>query len=101
MVRCIVVISKRNRSLSIMSSARPAAPIVGVSTDARASRVASLLWGVIPMTVTEDQMQAPRELARRAALNLGLAEPGQAILMVRGFSAEARENTPNVTVLTV
>jgi len=101
MVRCIVVISRHNRSLSIMSSARPAAPIVGVSTGAHSGRAASLLWGVIPMTVTEDQMHAPRELARSAALDFGLADAGQAILMVRGFSTDARENAPNVTVLTV
>lgn len=101
MVRCIVVISRHNRSLSIMSSARPAAPIVGVSTSDHAAQMASLLWGVIPMTVTEDRMDAPRELAKSSALDFGLAESGQAILVVRGFSADPEENAPNVTVLTV
>ncbi len=101
LVRSIVVLSKRARSFSIMSSARPAAPIVGVSADDHIGRLGSLLWGVLPMHVPEDRMHAPNDLAREAALRFGLAEPGQTILMVRGFSTDPQENTPNITVLTV
>jgi pyruvate kinase len=101
LVRAIVVISMHDRSLAVMSSSRPAAPIVGISADLRSSRLSNLLWGVIPITVDPAEIDNTQSLARRVVVELGLAVEGQNILVVRGFSDDPKQNTPNLTVVTV
>ena len=101
LVRAIVVISMHDRSLAVMSSSRPAAPVVGICTDQRSTRMANLLWGVIPITVDPAEIDNTYSLARRVVVKLGLAIKGQNILVVRGFSEDPEQNTPNLTVVTV
>ncbi len=101
LVRAIVVISMNDRSLAVMSSSRPAAPIVGICTDHRSSRLANLLWGVIPITVDPAEIDDTHSLARRVVIEIGLAVEGQNILVVRGFSDDPKQNTPNLTVVTI
>ncbi|RLC26869.1 MAG: hypothetical protein DRH56_03865 [Deltaproteobacteria bacterium] len=101
LVRAILVISMRNHSTAVMSSSRPAAPIVAASPDPRANRIANLLWGVIPVTIDPADLNRPRSMAKRVCTELGLAEKGQVILMVKGFSSEPGKNTPSVTVITL
>ena len=101
LVRAIVVISMNDRSLGVMSSSRPAAPIVGICNDYRSSRLSNLLWGVIPITVDPAEVDNTHSLARRVVVELGLAVEGQNILVVRGFSDDPKQNTPNLTVVTV
>ncbi|MFC2173201.1 pyruvate kinase [Acidobacteriota bacterium] len=101
MARAIMVISKHGRSLAVMSASRPAAPILGVCPDYRTSCFATLLWGVIAITVAESELENPNRLARESVLAHGLAGKDQTILVVRGFSTNPAENTPSVTVLTV
>jgi len=101
LTRAIVVISMQGRSLAVMSSSRPAAPIIGICPDYRSSRIASLLWGVIPVTVDPSEIDNSHLLARRVVSELGLAVEGQTILVVRGFSNDPKLNIPSVTVVTV
>lgn len=63
LVRAIMVISLQGRSLTVMSAARPAAPIIGICKDYRASCIAGLLWGVIPVTVDPAALEYPLTLA--------------------------------------
>jgi len=100
-VRSIVVISSRVHSATVMSSSRPAAPIVAIFPDSRAGRAASLLWGVVPVTADRQEEDSARALARRTAVELGLASSGQTILLVRGFHGDPKINAPSVTVVTV
>lgn len=100
-VRAIVVISFRGRSLAVMSSARPGAPIIGICPDYRSSCMSSLLWGVIPVTIDPEAIGDPHSLAKRTVMEHRLASKGETILVVRGFSSDPKENTPSVTVLTV
>jgi len=100
-VRAVAVISRQGRSLAVMSASRPAAPIVGICADAHAARIAGLLWGVLPVPVNPDADTDALGLARRAVLDLELAQAGQSILVVQGFSTEEALNRPSVTILTV
>lgn len=43
LVRAIVIISMRGRSLAVMSSSRPAAPLIGICPDYRSRCIANLL----------------------------------------------------------
>lgn len=101
LVRAIIVISLTGRSMAVMSSSRPAAPIIGISPDEQASRAACLLWGVIPVAVDPAEMEDIQALARKTTLDLGLVEEGQSILVVQGFSSDPKMNTPSVTVVPV
>jgi len=101
MVRAIMVNSPQDRSLAVISASRPAAPIVGICPDYRASCIAGLLWGVIPLTVDFAAIEDPHTLGRKTVIDLGIASKGDTILVVRGFSTEPEENTPSVTIITV
>jgi pyruvate kinase len=101
LVRGIMVISLQGRSLAVMSSSRPGAPIVGICPDYRSSCIASLLWGVIPVTADPEAIGEPHSLARKTVMELHLASEGDTILVVRGFSSDPKQNTPSVTIVTV
>ena len=101
LARAVVVISLNDHSLAVMSSSRPAAPIIGVCPDYRSSCIANLLWGVIPVSVNLAKVDHPVSLARQIVLDRGLAVEGQTILLVRDFSSDPQENTPSVTIVTV
>jgi pyruvate kinase len=88
-------------SAATVSSARPAAPVVAITHNADACRRMALLWGVIPVLDDSAGVKHPNELARRVTLELGLAEPGQYVLLVRGFSSRPELNTPSVTAIQV
>lgn len=101
LVRAIVVVSRNDHSLAVMSSSRPAAPMIGICPDSRSCCIANLLWGVTPVTADLAEIDNPNLLARRIVLERGLASEGQTVLVVRGFSSDTQENTPSVTVVTV
>lgn len=101
LVRSIVVLSRHGRSPAVMSASRPGAPIVAMFTDERLCRASNLLWGTIPVRADDSLFDDPRSLARAEVLKLGLAEPGQVILIVRGFSTDPESNQPSVTISTI
>ena len=101
LVRGIVVMTRSGRSVEVMSAARPAAPLIGVTADPELARFSCLLWGVVPVTVPDWEKQDPRTLAVKLARDHGLASDGQTILLVRGFRTEAAENSPSISVVSV
>ena len=100
-VRSLVVVSQSGRSAAVVSGSRPAAPIVVASADVAVRRVANLRWGVISAALpagAEDDLPA---FAREIVQHLGLATPGQPVLLLRGFSADPALSAPTVTALSV
>ncbi len=100
-VRAIGVVTATGRSTTAVSSARPAAPILALTDDAKICRRMNLMWGVVPVEVIGKQLEDPIATLRVLAQRLDLAKPGDSILLVRGFAAEASANTPSVTLLSV
>lgn len=100
-IRAIVVLSRSGTTADIVAAARPGAPVIGVTTDAGTCRRMNLLWGVVPIQVEAADLQDPHGLARRLAVDAGLAGPGQFLLTVSGFGPEAAESAPTISVLTV
>jgi len=101
LVRMILVVSPSGVSAAAVSAARPSAPVVAVSANAETCRRMALLWGVTPFHISVDETDDPVLLASRLAQQLKLANPGEHILLVRGFHTDIRKNVPSVTVLTV
>jgi pyruvate kinase len=99
LVRGLVVMTRTGRSIEVMSSARPAAPLVGVSSDPAITGFGCLMWGVIPVTVADWEQRDAAALASELALKLRLADEGGSLLVVRGFNADPANNTPSIGVI--
>lgn len=97
----VMVITRGGTSAATVSTARPAAPIVAITSDQRALQRMSLLWGVIPVLDEATGTDNPNEIARRWAEKLGLTEVNNSVVMVRGFHEQAELNTPSITVVNV
>src|SRR5262249_5589717 len=84
-VRSVVVRTRSGISATVVSATRPAAPVVALATDAAVCRRLNLLWGVIPRLVDAADFEHPQAIARRQVRELGLAGPGDFILLLAGF----------------
>ena len=100
-VQAVVVISQSGMSAATMSSARPAAPVVAITSHLNVCRKMTMLWSVIPVHAEDAGKSNPNELARKVVLDEGLASTGERVLLVRGFHSDNALNTPSVTVLTI
>ena len=100
-VHAVVAVSQGGMSAATLSAARPAAPVVCVSSSEATCRRMALLWGSIPRHVHVTELVNAVSLARSIARELGLAERGEYILLVRGFGATPARNTPSITLLTL
>ncbi len=100
-VRSIVVVSQGGTSAATVSSARPAAPVIAISASDRTCRRMNLLWGVVPIRVKSDDLIDPIPVCRYLPQELGLAKPGEFVLLVRGFHANPEISAPSITVLRV
>jgi pyruvate kinase len=96
-VRAVLVRTKEGTSATVVSATRPAASIVALCLDPVMARWLNLYWGVVPRVIQPDELARPERVARRLAVELGLAEQGQYILLLSGFG----KNEPTVKVLTV
>ncbi|MFQ5660178.1 MAG: pyruvate kinase [Gammaproteobacteria bacterium] len=100
-VKAVMVMSHSGMSAATMVSARPAAPVVAITSDAGVCRRMALLWSVIPIHSEKAGSINPNQLARQVAKDLGLAGDGEYILLVRGFHRDIKMNSPTITALTV
>jgi pyruvate kinase len=97
----VLVITQGGMSAATVSAARPDAPIVAISSDRATCRALALMWGIIPHFAGEVGHDNPNMVARRAAKKLGLAQSGEYIVLVRGFSSDPELNSPTITLLAV
>ncbi|MFT5393328.1 MAG: pyruvate kinase [Gammaproteobacteria bacterium] len=100
-VKGIMVLSQGGMTAATMSSGRPAAPVIAISSIERTYQRMSLMWGIIPVLVDDSQRATSTVLAKRLSQELGLTEPGDFILMVQGFHADPSLSAPSMTLLKV
>ena len=98
-VRAVVTFSESGMSALTMSAARPAAPIVAVSSNAATSRRLALCWGILPVEVDLDDLDHQPQIARQLVHDAGLSQRGQYLLMVKGFHSDPDKSTPTITLL--
>jgi pyruvate kinase len=96
--RAVVVPTKSGRTARLISGDRPAAPVVAIVDDPAVARRLVLHWGVTPEVVPS--LEHPAPLAVAAVQRLGLAEPGQFIVLVWD-PRRASSGVPSVTALKV
>lgn len=100
-VRGVFVFSQGGMSAATMSGGRPASPVVAISSRPRTFQRMSMLWGIIPVLVDESDLTDEAALIRELTAKLSIAEPGQYILVVRGFHADPARNMPSITLLEI
>jgi pyruvate kinase len=97
LVRAIVVFSAGGATAEVVAGLRPAAPVAAVTTDEATWRQMNLLWGVVPLRVDTAALVDQAGTARRIATDLGLAGPGQHLLVLTGLGEGA--NPPAISVI--
>jgi len=100
-IQSIFVISESGTSAAAVSSARPAASVVALTPVEETYRKMSLFWGVLPFFAKTTKNVNTASLAKRRARELGMAESGDRILLVRWFDRDPERSTPSVTVLNI
>jgi pyruvate kinase len=100
-VRAVVVPSETGATARMVAAARPAAPVIAVTSDSGLCRILNLLWGVVPDCVDAADLARPLELAPRVARRLGLASAGDYLLMVNGSggAGTGKSASPGITAL--
>jgi pyruvate kinase len=97
----IIIPTLSGTTARVISSYRPTAPLVAVSTDPGVCRRLSLNWGIVPMTATESEYADWETLSRRIARSCELTRTGHNVLLVSGFSDDAKQNSPMLRILRV
>jgi pyruvate kinase len=93
--RWIAAFSQGGFTARLVSRYRPAAGILVFTPDPKVARRVQLLWGTCPLVV-EQRIEAPDEVARdveRRVLDLKLAAPGDALVILMGDPVSARPPT--------
>ena len=99
--KLIIGITGTGWTVVTLSSARPSAPLIGVSNKHSNCRRMNLYWGVIPVFSAEATHTHPNPLAREIAQKTGLVEKNEHIIIVRGFHKKAELNTPTITMMKI
>jgi pyruvate kinase len=99
LVRAIVVFSAYGATAEVVSGLRPAAPVLAITTDEATWRQMNVLWGVVPLLFDACRIEDRFATAREVAVDLGLAGPGQHLLVLAGLGDGA--NPPTISVVDV
>jgi pyruvate kinase len=100
-VRAVVVPTRTGATARVVSSERPAAPVVAITSDERICRKLALNWGVTPELATDEALKDPGLYARSLVQKMDLAKPGDPFLMVWDADKTHTGTEPTVSVLTV
>ncbi len=98
--RVIVTPTKSGSTARLVAATRPDVPILALSSDPGVVAALCLTWGVISRPLTPaDSTEALFEACRHEARRLGLASPGQRIVVTAGLPLETPGTTNLVKVL--
>ena len=100
-IRAIVAFTSSGRTAGVISAARPAAPLVAASTDVATVRRSNLLWGAVPVLVSDTDLLDPNATARQLAKTHDLAAPSEYLLTVEGLTGTDPASAASMTVLVV
>ncbi len=87
---CIVTYTRTGTTARMVAKYRPRVPVVAVSPEPETCRQLALVWGVIPWSREEDVPESELvTCALETARTLGLAGPGEPVIITAGLPAGA------------
>ncbi|MHB8191319.1 MAG: pyruvate kinase [Ferrimicrobium sp.] len=101
-VRLVVAVTESGHSGRVISRFRPTVPILGATPDPDAARSLTLNAGVIPVVVKRSpSTEVMMQLALNAALDAGLVELGDLVVIVGGIPFGVRGTTNLIKIQAV
>lgn len=97
----IIIPTRSGTTAKVLSSYRPSAPLIGVSSNKQVCRRLSLNWGVVPFFVEEQSTYDWQSMCNMIAVMCELLETGNKVLLVSGFSDEPALNQPVMKLLRI
>ncbi|MDQ8153485.1 MAG: pyruvate kinase [Gemmatimonadota bacterium] len=98
----IVVFTKSGFAARIVAARRPGVPIVAMTDQARTYRQLALVWGVTPVLVPHaDTYEQMAWSARGIVVDIGIAKPGDRVVMTAGVPFDVPGTTNTLKVETV
>lgn len=97
--KAIVVMSNSGKSAMTLCAARPIAPLLAICPSLSACQRMNLYWGAMPFYSDEAGRTHPNLLTRRVLQTIDFVQPGDNVILVRGFHADPHVNSPTITML--
>ena len=100
-VRAVVVPTRSGNTARVVSSERPAAPLIALAADAPTCRQLALSWGVTPELMDAASLSEPAQAAREIVVKQGLGARGENVLLVWDADKQHTGTEPTVSILTL
>jgi pyruvate kinase len=100
-VRAVVVLTRTGATARWVSSMRPRAQVLALTHSAEACRRMAFNWGARAEATPAPESTARGNFARAAVQRLGMAKPGERVLLVWDVGAPGTITAPTVSVLQV
>ena len=98
----VVTFTKSGFTARVISSRRPPVPIVAVTDTEPVFRQLGIVWGILPVLCRDEpEYENMWEVARAELLRLGLASPGDRVVVTAGIPFHVRGTTNMVRIQTV
>jgi pyruvate kinase len=98
----VAVFTKSGFAARIVAARRPGVPIVAFTDQARTYRQLALVWGVTPVLVPHaDTYEQMSWSARGIVVDMGIAKPGDRVVMTAGVPFDVPGTTNTLKVETV
>lgn len=98
----IITVTKSGTTAKMISRFRPEMPIIACTPDAATYRQLSLSWGVIPLTIGEEQVtDVLFDRAVNASLRTGLIKQGDLVVLTAGVPLAVSGTTNLIKVVRV
>lgn len=96
----LLTITRSGFSARLVSSYRPAVPILAVCTDPITCSQLAAVWGVMPVLATEQEVsyESLANFGKQTLLDMGIGQPGQSIVVTAGFPFHTSGTTNTMRV---
>ena len=97
----IIIPTRSGVTARVISSYRPTAPLIGVSSELSICQRMSLYWGVIPILIDDKEVRNWKLLCHSVAKTCKLTRSGNQLLLVSGFNDDPKLNEPMLKIMQV
>jgi len=97
----LLVPTRNGVTANMVSSVRPSAPLLGLSSSTVTCRKLSLHWGVVPFVIDEIEARDWKKMVSKICQQCLLARKGHKVLLVSGFHSNPGISEPVLKIMTV